>query len=72
MKIYILVRLYYILQDTFFVNLFNLNNFDMSEIFKENPQVTFFVDLFNLENFNMSEIFWEINILGVIGRVHFS
>ena len=33
---------------------------------------TFLVDFFNLSNFDMKEIFWEINISGVIGRVHFS
>ena len=40
--------------------------------FSKNSHDTFFVDLFNLNNFDTSEIFWEINISGVIGRVHFS
>ena len=46
------------------------NNF-MDIDFSKNSHDTFFVDHFNLNNSDMSEIFWEINIFGVIGRVHF-
>ena len=38
----------------------------------KNSHDTFFVDIFNLNNFDTSETFGEINISGVIGRVHFS
>ena len=47
-----------------------LNNFIKID-FSKNSHDSFFVDLFNLNNVS-NDIFWEINILGVIERVHFS